>query len=703
MRWPAARSAVRGWPVAAVLAVAGLLFGLLGAGPAAAQDSDSAPQSERLAAALRVNPVYITDQLPRRVPRSTAPEFAAQARRMPVPTYVLLLPDQNLGSDTLLGTVHDRLGRDGLYVLIGTLGVADARAFGVTAPAEDATAIALYALPYDAGPLRSFQEFTDAIVSGPRKAAARAEQLRKKYGGSDREVHAFYPDPVDRENQGFVTGMALLGVPLSVLLLGWFVRRRLTAGPLPDRPVQLTKSAGGKAPTGKPPAGRKSGSAKGTSAAAGKGLAGGAPSGAAPGRRFGRGLLRRPELGAAVLLAVLIGVGAPQLFDQTRDSAAAPPTKADLTARVDRVAAGLRQAPVYTDPESPNPLDAAGLAGLERRIAAFTPGPVRIAVVPQLSDDESGGDSEVFVTALHQRLGKDGVYVIADPMTGIIDAFDYGLRLKDGFSYSLPTAISYDDPSDTAADHRLGERLDQLMTYFDGVPKADTPAQGPDRPAPPVDDNRLPGLYHGDFWPGLLVGALGAGLLLGLTALCWVTGAVVRRRRHAPVRTPVRPSAAYLQRTARQEVEALSGAFSQPSADPAAPSRTRVWNCLDAAVLLSSPQDASPADLTAALVLARAGRAALAGGDYRFVCEINPLHGPAATSPPPPRSGRRPGGSGSGRRHLCAACRVTPHPLTLPAPDGSRIPYEQAGGPLPAITAGIDRLIERTREYASVQ
>ncbi|WNI17976.1 hypothetical protein [Actinacidiphila sp. ITFR-21] len=684
------RSKERGRPgrlVAGALLMAAAVLAL-GAGRAAAEPADAAPQSERLAAALRSNPVYVTDQLPRRVPRSTAPRFAALARHTGVPTYVLVLPEQGSRADTLLGTVHDRLGRDGLYVLVGPLGVANARAFGVAAPAEDAFTIALYGLPYDAGPLRSFQEFTDAVASGPDKAAARAAQLRKRYGGTNREVADFYLDSTGRADQSFLTGLVLAGVPLTVLLLGWYaVRRRARALAGADGPGGWNGKGGragrgGKAGKGGKDEGEKSG-------------------GGGAGRRSGPA--GAAVLGVTAVLALAIGAGAPRLFDQSLDSPAPRPTQADLTARVDRVAAGLARASVYTDPESPQQLDAATLAGLDRRIAAFTPGPIRIAVVPQLTDDESAGDTEAFVTALHRRLGEDGVYVVADPLGGTIDVYVYGLRLDAGYGTLLPAAIGYDQTYQ-ADDHRLGARLDQLMTYLVKVPRTTSAAEGPDEPAPALDDHRLPGLYHGDFWPGLVMGALGAALLLALTAGTRGSVAAIRRRRaavpgrRAAPRAPSRPSAGYLARAARREVDALAAGFA--AADPSAATRARVWEYLDAAVLLTA-DNASPADRTAAIVLARAGQAALDGHPYNHCCAVNPLHGRAEKAPAQLRKGA---GAAPDRRRLCAACRATAvHPLTLPARSGPRVPYQDAPGPLPAVGDGLDRLIERTREYASVQ
>ncbi|GGV89094.1 hypothetical protein GCM10015535_41960 [Streptomyces gelaticus] len=132
------------------------------------QPGDDATQSERLAEELRKNPVYVSADRPRRLPRSLAPDIAALAERTGVPTYVLALP---AGDATLLALVHDRLGAKGLYVLIGDHSSVTASAFGVDVPVEEARRIALYGTPYGAGPLTAFESFVDAIASGHDRTA----------------------------------------------------------------------------------------------------------------------------------------------------------------------------------------------------------------------------------------------------------------------------------------------------------------------------------------------------------------------------------------------------------------------------------------------------------------------------------------------------------------------------------------------------
>ncbi|MFC9504934.1 hypothetical protein [Streptomyces sp. NPDC057002] len=653
----------------ALCAVAGIFAT---ATPAQAADAAPVTQAAYLAERLRENPVHVTDQLPREVSRSTAPDFARLAKKTGVPTYVLVLPSQSsTDGKQLLGAVHDRLGRDGLYVLVDDSAVAEATAYGVRVPAEAASTVAMYELPYDAGPLRSFERFIDVIAQGGEKATARAAAARETY--RDDEPAEMYIGPSDRRNQSFLTGILLTGVPLLILLVAGFARRRR----------------------------RRSGA----------------------GRRVPRWVVP----GAAVLTAAAIALTAPLVFDQTRSSAAQPPSPADLSARVDRVAAGLKKDPVYADPESPRVLDSRRLDRLHDRIRDFRRsdggGPVYVALVPQTPASESAGDSWLFAAAVHAASRQDGLYVVADPDDGTIDVYNYGLRLADSLSLDLPDAVTLGDSrADKADDHLLGERLDTLMTFLDKAPRTDRPGfESTPAAAPKADEEyALPPLFATDFWPGLFVGAFAALLLSGVVAgVMWTAGRLLRRRDPAPEAThllpftaPTEPSASYLRRTAYTELTTLTGEFTDPD------DRTRAWDHLDAAMLLvdGDPDRAraagtDPATLVAVTVLARAGRAALAGDPDDLCCGVNPLHGPAVS-----RHHVRVAAQGNSRRLLpvCDPCRDTAiaepggipgRLMKLPDPSlgNSRVPYYDAtDGPLTAVPDGIARLIDKVRETAGV-
>ncbi|MCX4549020.1 hypothetical protein [Streptomyces sp. NBC_01500] len=753
----------------ALLALLALVFALVApAGPAVAQGvaqgTAPASQAAHLADLLRADPVYVTDQLPREVPRSLAPSFVKYAKRTGVPTYVLVLPPQRGGVDSLLGAVHDRLGRDGLYVLVDDMGVAAATAYGVRAPADDASTVSLYELPYDAGPLLKFQRFTDVIAEGSGKAAQRAAKARKMYSGengSSRDPGPMYIGPTDRDNQSFLTGILLTGIPLLILLLSPYVRRRLRhrAQPHeaheaheahePPRPLKTpkapkapTRPAGSQRPVDlaklpKQQTGANASTTEASKTETSTTEASATETSARPPRP------RRPlvphliEAACALLAAVAVVLVTLHTFDQKSSSAAPPPTAADLSARIDRVAAGLTQDPLYSDPESPQPLDAAKQSELRHHMAAFkaSAGPVYLAVVPQLSDDESGGEADVFSSALHTKVDKDGVYIVADPLRGDIDVQNFGLRLDDSrLTFGLPDSIRYDHEASAPADLRLGARLDQLMALLDKTPRTagsgdSSSGTGTDRAPDPVEDNALhPLFFRSDFWPGTFVGLLAGAAAFGIAvALISIGGALTARRRRATAASsmpgafpaPADPSMSYVRRTARSEISALGREFASPPDGMSEAVRTRVWDCLDAATLLIDRDSdgrvdsgAAPAELATAVALARLGRAALATGTTAdFCCALNPLHGPATQQHDVRylvRGRRR-------RRRIpvCEPCRAATtgadaapglRRLTLPGTDGGeRVAYEDATGPLSAAQQGTAPLLDAVREYAGVQ
>ncbi|MCZ9353419.1 hypothetical protein NGM36_27255 [Streptomyces mutabilis] len=690
------------------------------AAPARAADAPAASrpptQAAHLADRLRENPVHITDQLPRTVPRSMAPDFARLAERTGVPTYVLVLPGQGGSGEDLLGAVHDRLGRDGLFVLLDESGVRKAAAYGVRAPVEAARTTTVFELPYDAGPLRSFGRFVDVVAQGTEKAEARADAARERFREGN-EPEEMYIGPADRKNQSFVTGIALTGVPLTILLLAPCVRRARRRFPraTPLRPAKgrtaKSRTAKGVAATGRPTTPRAAAS---------------------------RSVLRRLLTpGLALATAAAIAVTAPLVFDQTKRGAAPLPGHEDMTARVERVAEGLAQDPIYVDPESPRALDEAQLSRLHDRIERFGRseggGPVYVTVVPHLPEDESAGDEELFAAAVRSRLSKaggvgeaDGVYVVADPLDGYIDVFNHGLRLDSlRLLFDVPEFISYgDDRSHEADDHLLGERLDALMTYLDESPRTDEPTSSgePARPLSPEAENSLPPLYATDFWPGLFVGAVAALLLLGLVAgVLGIVAAVLRRRTPPVLRTqasklaaPSKPSEAYLRRTAGTELSAAADALAGTD-DAGWQALALAWERFDAAMFLvdgdieglSSPGGprTDPATLLAVIILARGARNALDGDTNDRCCAVNPLHGPSAG-----RRHVRVPAQGNRRRtlSLCPLCleaaTTAPHELperrlTLPGPAGARVPYdEMEGSPLSALRDGINRLADKARE-----
>ncbi|SHM32656.1 hypothetical protein [Streptomyces yunnanensis] len=665
MRWLAALFAAGTVLLAAGGAHAAPAGSVAGADSAAGADAQS--QSAYLAEQLRRDPVYISDQLPRSVPRSTAPAFAAEAKRLHVPTYLVVLPLHTSGGPDsgLLAGIHDRLGRKGLYVSLSEMGLMDVQTYGVSVPgAQDAQTATSYEMPTDATPREEFRHFVDVLTSG--QANQRADRARAAYGGAynSHEPPALHTSRTDREDQSFLTGVAVTGVPLAALLIAKYaVRRR-----------RLRREEG--------------------------------EAGSPGGRRWP--LL---ELGA-LALAGLLAFTASQVFDDTTTGDGSVPTATDMRARVDRVAEGLRHDPLYVDPESPSSLDAGRRAELRKRIGAL-PVPVLVTVVPTSTDDESQGDEDRLAKALHDRLHRDALFVFAEPTGGGIQIVNYGTPVDSAYLYGRPRDLVYTDPTTGP----LGSQLDKLLTYLSKAPKsphADQPY--PPRPAPdPAAEQRLPGLFSGDFRAGLFIGGLAALLLFGLVVAVWaLVRSLVRGRARslAAAAAPIQPRKSWLRRTAREEVAALTGELEAATELPEK-ARRRAWECLDAAALLVDgdsdgliDDDATPASLACAIVLARAGRAAVREpSTAAHICHRNPLHGTAVErAPKPPAGSRR-----APRGPVCAACLKTPGEMLrlYGADDSGRQgygPYPEHPGPLASLAkgAGIDQLTREVRESFGV-
>ncbi len=702
------------------------------AGPLPAE----ATQAERLAAELRKDPVYISADQPRRTPRSLAPEFAAVARRTGVPTYVLVLPDADR---TLLAQVHDRLGIDGLYVLVQKYGGLTVSAFGVDLPAEDAARIANHVTPYDAGPLAGFTVFADKVRLGKDQVAAEALATGRHHDDYDGR----YISATDRQNQNLLLGLAVVVLPGLLLALGLRLSRRRGL-PRPAEPAPAARRPGAvdlgkrpavaparaKGPTAKNPARSTVAKNPGNRKKAGQP----AP---APLRRTVLAVTL-PATAAAVLGVVL---AAPVVFPQTVDGPDLTVTRADLDARTTEAAAALAADGIYQDPSAPTVLTPAQLAAVRQRtaeLAAKTP--VYLLFTGSDSDDESGGSSSILLAQVHQRTGRDGVYVQVDPAQGYFELAEFGPAGTDAPSRFRRADLRYPDRSTASDDLRVPERLNSVLDTVAAAQPTGEPAYGNGPTAlPELRSNKLPPLFSSDFGPGLMLGAMLYGVLLLLAwAATAVTRAVVRSRRalaagptpsqHAatgPRRTAARPSARQLRAWAAEDTRAL--AVRLAATDQDAPGRTRAWDCLDAAELLlgeDAGRTADPSDLAAATALARAGSDALHGSREPRLCRLNPLHGAADGGKVPYWFPVVDLGTGTAR--LCTDCRdaLQRSGANRPAADRAtrraeadklllRVPgadgrtetadWDRSGRVLPAALENLDALVLRARESASVQ
>ncbi|MCZ2525802.1 hypothetical protein [Streptomyces sp. HB2AG] len=646
-----------------------------GASPDTAAGAEPADSASYIAEGLRENPVWISDQIPRDVPRSAARLFERAAERTGVPTYVVVTaapgPPGPAGVE-LLDELHERTGRDGLYVhydkdaatgAVRVHGTADL----TDAVAERAMLLADLELPYDAGPVLEFDRFTEILASG--RAEERAGTAGARVAGHD-TPDRLHPSVTDMENRGAVTGTLVTGLPLLVLTTTALVRRRRGT----ERPASR--------------------------------------------RRAVLVVLGTAGAGGAVAAGcwLLLGTVPPRPVAQ--------PTGPEMAARVERVVEGLERSPLYVDPETAEALAPGDRARLRERIAGMDV-PVLVAAVPMQDADESAGDGEVLAHSLHGRIGRDAVHVVADTASGTVDIASFGVDRAGLESYYLPAVArglgSYGEDTDLAG------TLDEVLRYIGTTPQGRPgPPLPPELPPAPADEDALPSLFAGDFWAGAMFTGPAAALLgVGLVAGALASFDRLQHRTATPGPLPYarnRPSTGLLRRTARREAALLSelldgravGRGAGDEEGDAAAVRARHYHRLATELLEPSRGDCGdggdgPLELLCAAVLARAGRAVLeedprvavgaagkagakapgssAGARPRYEpCRLNPLHGPAL------QSLRVPTPSGSRRSaRVCAACAASPATasangprllLHLPlGPRGELVPHQEVPGP----------------------
>lgn len=660
---------------------------------AATQDETTKPdwrdraQARYYAERLRESPVYVSDQAPRAMPRSSAADFRAQAKRAGVPTYVLVLPNEVTALDRyLLQAVQTELGKDGLYVLLdadGGYGGLSVLSAGVDVPAQEAASSARSWVPRDATALDQFRYFVDGLLNDGDAS-----------GGGDKPS-AFYTTHDDRWTHSVVTGICAVLFPGLVLVVGLPVARQ----------------------QGWP-------------------------------RRAGWA-----TVGGALALAVLIPLGANAMVTETRASGAPDPTERDLRLRADRVAAGLREAPVYVDAELPPPLTPAHQRELTRKVRALDV-PMYLVIMPSLHDDESDGDNDAFLERVRTSYGQDGLYALVDAESyslGFVRLANHGARLAAEPLRDMPEEVRYgaDDDTDrddrTEREKRFHARMTALVEHVAG-----TPAGPPGRPEPagavsdPVAENTLAPLLSRPFWNAVWGTGL-SGLVVALVSgLVWWrrhrsgAGGSARLKALASeggtspyADTPEQPSGRWLRTAVGRELDALNEEL--PTFQGGERARVRAWECLDAALLSLSQRgtwqldkELTEADLATALALVRAGQTALdAAGQPRRrrrggsqLCHLNPLHGRAPhlldlSSP----------GTGRQVRAVCADCaRVVltgkasgkgaspaqSRTLRLPRPDGGRerVSYQRLPGALGTLAADgdvtVDALVSQVKEQLGV-
>lgn len=364
---------------------------------------------------------------------------------------------------------------------------------------------------------------------------------------------------------------------------------------------------------------------------------------------------------AAVLAAALLLAG---LWAPAGPAAAAPSPVPHEEARFARVAAELARDPLSVDMYLADAFSRADrkrikaqMAGTAKRIGV----PVYVVVAPNPTESESYGEDEAFLFGLHERVGRNGLYVFVDEH-GYIDSVAFGVPRQ--VPYTPSRIRSPADPDAPMAD--VPARLGQLFDSVASAPSA--PASTPTlySTPPPFGQEHPP--LEAEFWGPFLAGALavgpiGAVLLFALVRAPIAGVRAMRTRSRTPSRGETKPSPRSLRTRAARALGELRNMLPDHEESPGHAYAARAY---DAAQILfddvaGAPADADEAvlDLVWVVVLARQGREVLDGAKARpsAPCFVNPLHGPSA--------GHRKI-KGHGRRPACADCAAAP-PSSLAA------------------------------------
>ncbi|MFF5263903.1 hypothetical protein ACFY4C_33675 [Actinomadura viridis] len=207
------------------LIVTVVLFALA-ALPAVAGTAHAAPapgRADLLARRLASDPVQVTDHEPRALPGDTAAQIRALVGRLGVPVYVVVGPtmlprSESAGPGELIPLLHDRLRKNGVYIVTDADGGGSARQYGGSLPVDRAWSTARFELPYDAGVIAHVRRFVE-IMTAP-DVARRIDERRPAPERPRRDRGA------ERDRKEMLAMAAGTAAGATALLVPLAVRRR---------------------------------------------------------------------------------------------------------------------------------------------------------------------------------------------------------------------------------------------------------------------------------------------------------------------------------------------------------------------------------------------------------------------------------------------------------------------------------------------
>ncbi|QKG19614.1 hypothetical protein [Actinomadura verrucosospora] len=191
----------------------------------------------RIAAALRRFPIYVDPSYASALPAADRRRLAARLKKMPVPTYIVLVPLVQGGTwndDKQLATVvHSRLGRDGIFV---TFHDSADELMGHEWGGDHAADNAAWAVNWDdslkgASLAARLTRYTDLIISGTAMKVYKQESdaIERDYQA---HLKSSAPKPGKRDDGGLALPLAAGGAGVAVAAVAGVLlwrRRRVTA------------------------------------------------------------------------------------------------------------------------------------------------------------------------------------------------------------------------------------------------------------------------------------------------------------------------------------------------------------------------------------------------------------------------------------------------------------------------------------------
>ncbi|GAA0953106.1 hypothetical protein GCM10009550_34670 [Actinocorallia libanotica] len=185
--------------------------------------------ADLLAERLAEKPVLVTDHELREIPEGTAERLEQALSGLGVPYFVVVRSsgihfDERKTPDELAVLLHERLQKDGIYLVTDARGSGTARQYGGSWPVERAWGVAGRELSYDAGVAQQVERFVE-ILRAP-DVEARLKEVRE----APESAYAKRSRERDRAEMralvlGSVLGAAVVLVPLCVSLVRKRVRR----------------------------------------------------------------------------------------------------------------------------------------------------------------------------------------------------------------------------------------------------------------------------------------------------------------------------------------------------------------------------------------------------------------------------------------------------------------------------------------------